>query len=78
MEDKEESLRLSTRDIPLINAPWLSNALSNIDLVRYNTADTIKTLKTTVGNKKEQQQLKRKAPASEQSSASSSKKVKLE
>lgn len=75
MEDKEESLRLSTRDIPLINAPWLSNALTNLDLVHYNTTDTIKTLKTTLGNKKEQ--LKRKAPTDQQADGSK-KKLKLE
>lgn len=74
MEDKEESLRLSTKDIPFIDAPWLSNALLHPEIVKYNTIDTIKTLKTTVGEKK--QLLKRK-PSKEQSDASK-KKVKLE
>ncbi|KAI8375829.1 hypothetical protein BD560DRAFT_326605, partial [Blakeslea trispora] len=64
MENKEESLRLSARDLPLVEAPWLENALTRkIDYI----GDTTKALMTTVPvvkkNKQQDQKndLKRKS-----------------
>ncbi|KAI8069775.1 uncharacterized protein B0P05DRAFT_550827 [Gilbertella persicaria] len=72
MENKEESLRLSAKEIPLVDAPWLENALNRP--VNY-IGDTTKTLKTTAPDKKQQQQLKRKADT-ENGSTNQLKKVK--
>ncbi|KAI7890958.1 uncharacterized protein EV154DRAFT_398104, partial [Mucor mucedo] len=43
MEDKEESLRLSAQEVPLIEAPWLSNALEQ--KVHF-IGENVKILKT--------------------------------
>ncbi|OBZ90131.1 hypothetical protein A0J61_01819 [Choanephora cucurbitarum] len=57
MENKEESLRLSARDLPLVEAPWLENALTrNINYI----GDTTKTLMTTVPIVKKNQQQSQK------------------
>lgn len=63
MENKEESLRLSTREIPFVDAPWLNNALDQkVDFIH----DNVKILKTVAPMKEpkkpqQQQTLKRKA-----------------
>lgn len=60
MENKEESLRLSAREVPLIDAPWLNNALDQ--QASYRNDDTIKIIKTTgpLMKKNQQQQQKQK------------------
>jgi hypothetical protein len=64
VENKEESLRLSAREVPLIDAPWLNNALDQ--QASYKNEDTMKIIKTTAPivkkNQQQQQQktLKRK------------------
>ncbi|KAI8638755.1 hypothetical protein BD408DRAFT_422504 [Parasitella parasitica] len=68
MEDKEESLRLSAREIPCIDAPWLKNALEQPVTYRPNTIKRLKTTAPVVKKKgqpqqqkqQQQQQLKRK------------------
>lgn len=61
MEDKEESLRLSAQEVPLLDAPWLSNALNQ---KIHFIGDSVKILKTVAPiktPKKQQPSLKRKA-----------------
>ncbi|KAI9481454.1 MAG: hypothetical protein EXX96DRAFT_566801 [Benjaminiella poitrasii] len=78
IQDKEESLRLSAKEVPSIEAPWLSNALSN---PAYYRPDNVKTLKTTTPIvKKNQQQnskdLKRKVDADTDTDSNNRKKSK--
>jgi hypothetical protein len=73
MENKEEALRLTAKDIPLIDAPWLNNAL---DQPATFKTDSVKLLKTTAPIIKKNQQQKQQAPtlkrkADDQSSSSS-------
>lgn len=78
VEDKEESLRLSAREVPLIDAPWLNNALDQ--QASYRNDDTVKIIKTTapVIKKSQQQQkvLKRKNEDDNSTDNDSNKKVK--
>ncbi|KAI8990777.1 hypothetical protein BDF20DRAFT_1646 [Mycotypha africana] len=90
MEDKEEALRLSTNDIPYIEAPWLSNALLASDPVKYRTENTIRTIETTAPTVKkgkqqqpkkqhqqqQQQSLKRRIEDGDQAKVDNAKKIK--
>lgn len=58
MENKEESLRLTAKDIPFIEAPWLNNALNQPAQFMH---ENVKILKTVAPTKPQNDTLKRKA-----------------
>lgn len=66
MEDKEESLRLTAKDIPFIDAPWLNNALDQHAHFIHDNVKILKTVAPIKAPKKQQQSLKRKADDDDQ------------
>lgn len=75
-EEKEEKLRLQSKDIPFIDAPWLQNALTQ---KAHFLPGNIKVLKTQapVIDKNQQQQQNKKRKADQQQSEENCKKPKI-
>lgn len=66
LENKEESLRLSAKDIPLIDAPWLTNALNQQVHFAHDNVKILKTVAPIKAPKQQQKTLKRKADEDDQ------------
>lgn len=77
MENNEEALRLTANDIPLIDAPWLNNALDQPATFKTNNVKVLKTTAPLMKRNQQQKQPKQETPtlkrkADDQSTSASS------